>query len=117
MSNTTLVTSNGITVLTFDIHQTALLEKNWAALTKRTTQTAVFFSNLNTDINTLAKVNKRSMLTSDLCSDTAVTCGRTAVSSYDVFTEPKQIRPMEANHKEKPPTNIVQEMSYFSVPV
>lgn len=66
MSNKTFVTSNGITALTFDIHQTALLEKNWAALTKRTTETAVFVSNQNTDISTQAKVNKRSMLTSDL---------------------------------------------------
>lgn len=104
MSKKNLVTSNGITILTFDIHQTALMEKNWAAFTKRTTQTAVFFSNLNTDISTQAKVNKRSLLTSDLCNNTAVTCGQTAVCSYDIFTEPKQIRLMEANHKEKTQT-------------
>lgn len=90
--------------MTFDIHQTALTEKNWAALTKRTTQTAVFFRNQNKDISTQAKVNKRSMLTSDLCSDTAVACGQTAVCSFDVFTDPKQIRPTEANHKDKTQT-------------
>lgn len=90
--------------MTFDIHQTAPMEKNWAAPTKKTTQTAVFFRNQNTDIPTQAKVNKRSMVTSDLCSDTAVTCGQAAVCSFDVFTDPKQIRPTEAHHKDKTQT-------------